>query len=280
MVARRADQEGPSGEAVVKPASAAPKAATQLSAPLAAPSQKSSSTAVRIALGTIVALVAAIGIALAFPKQKPDTSPPLKPTATQRSSGTPPAPATAAIAAPEAAVEDAPDDAVIESPTRPAGCSADRPICECCRSGRDCAPGHCDDDLKPEEGWHLRFGKAEIDGSEIGKDANVEVCTRIARPGDRISCTKMSALDAPNAKLLFANGVELQGFGIEIELRTPGDAGAHTLRAKLKRDLTRIALCQGIEIDQFSAAESGSAVNAKLLVFLDEPGAPPERCSQ
>jgi hypothetical protein len=72
-----------------------------------------------------------------------------------------------AIIAPEAAAEDAPSEATAESPTRPPGCSADLPVCECCASGRDCAPGRCDDDLNPEDDWHLRLGRAEIDGTVV-----------------------------------------------------------------------------------------------------------------
>jgi eukaryotic-like serine/threonine-protein kinase len=282
VVARLQERDGITNDAVVKPleVDAAPKADTQLSAPLAAPAQASPSKAAPIAIGAIVLALVFSAAAFVFWKPTSDPPRPLLPTATQAPTRSAAPVATAAIAAPEAAAEDAASEAAAESPARPADCSADRPVCECCPSGRDCAPGRCDDDLNPDENWHLRLGGASIDGADIGKSADVELCARIVRTGDRTTCSRMSALDANNAKLLYVTYGDLQGYGVEFELRTDTDAGTRALRAKLKGKLTRLALCEGIEVDQFSAVDSGSAGTAKLLLFLDDPVAPPEKCGR
>jgi eukaryotic-like serine/threonine-protein kinase len=280
VVARPPEREDITNDAVVKPLeSAAPRAATQLSAPLAAPARESSSKAAPIALGAIVLALAGGVAAVALWKPPPEPSPPLLPTATQAPTRSAEPRATPPIVAPEAAAEDAPNEAMAESPTRPVGCSADQPVCECCASGRDCAPGRCDEVLNPDENWIVRLGSATMDGTDVGKSADVELCARIVRAGDRTRCTRLGAPDADTAKLFYVTYGDVQGYGIEFELRSGTDAGTRTLRAKLKGKLTRLALCQGIEIDQFTAVEPGSGGTGKILIFLDDQTAPTEKCA-
>jgi len=272
VIARRSEPESLTGDAVVKPQ-------TQLSAPLNAPARESSFKAAPMLIGALL-LVALGVVGFSFLAPAKPSSPPLQPTVSAPPTrGAAPLP-TAAMPAPEAAAEDAADEPASESPTRPAECSADQPICECCRSGRDCGPGHCDDDLNPEEEWHLRVGGGIVDGIEIGNPAlNRELCVRIARVGDQPHCTMLNAPEAVNARLQNVQITELQGHGLEIELKDAADAAGRSLKARLKPKLTRLALCQGIEVDQFRAADPPGANSAKLVLFLDDPGNPPQRCS-
>ena len=280
VVAPRTERESLTDEAVVKPLAspAPPKDRTQVSAPLSEPAQKSASTTVAVTLGALLAAMAGGAWALGLFKPPPAPSPPLEPSAMLAPTKSAEPRSTAVLALPDALADDGASDALVESPTRPAGCSADRPICDCCASGRDCAPGRCDDDLNPDENWHVRLGNAWIDGTTIGKADDVELCVRIARAGDQKTCMRLNALDSSNSKLLYLNGMELQGHGVELELRTPSEAGALTLRAKLKRKLTRLALCQGIEVEPIEGADSAGGRRARLLLYLDDPVAPPERC--
>jgi len=223
----------------------------------------------------VVALLLAGGVGAGALLLRPSgpPSPPIEATSVPSAtpSQAPPRPGPLVVPTPD----DAPTEAdVIESPTRPHGCSADRPICECCPSGRDCGPGACDDGLNPDESWHLKLAGGTAFGREIGVNGlDQQLCLRIKRAGERPSCTRLAAPDAGSTPLMYVSGGELTGFGLELELRDPSDAGV-PLRAVVKRKMTRLVLCQGIDVDLLG--DGGAA--AKLRFFLDDPSAPAQAC--
>ena len=133
------------------------------------------------------------------------------------------------------------------------------------------------DVLNPDENWHLRLAGGTIDGHELGTAGkDLELCVRIARAKEHLSCTRLTAPDA-GTHLASGIGAELLGYGLELELRDSADGGAPR-RALSKRKMTRLLLCQGFDVDLLSA-DGGAAPPAKLRFYLDDPTSPSESCS-
>ena len=160
----------------------------------------------------------------------------------------------------------------------PVGCAA---LCDCCPSGRSCAPGTCSDRLEPDEGFKLRAAEiTDREGKRI-EYGMVEVCLRLAG-APAYTCMPVANGDVDAAApYLYATTTDLKAQGLDVRVRTRLEAGVYSDVAwkkdeKLADDVTRSVLCTGLVVKELSGTLG--SVRLYLDSDADDAGAV-QRCA-
>lgn len=227
-----------------------------LSAPGPAKGRRAGLLAAVGALALLVGLAAGVALKLL---RSPNPEPSASATA-------PSAAAPAAIAAPSAApsaVTEPLADAGVLLPTRPESCAEDAGLCDCCPSGRDCGEQGCAAALPEDASFRVRFARAESAGGyPVAEGTGTRLCVRPLTLDSEWRCAELSR--SKTSELTVAVR-ELTRTGLDVKVEQSSRPGVDA-RSRYRQELTRAALCQGVNITHFAGELQIEAVQ----LFLEE----------
>lgn len=222
-----------------------------------------SRTGLLLGVGALaLALGVAFGVAARWSKGGDPEAPATAPTASAPSLQ--PNAASPTALPPEALASDAGTDldAALAISALPDGCAMEAGVCACCPSGRDCG-GSCAEPLPESARFELRVDRVESAGGyPLAASSGTRVCVRTQVADAEWRCVGLAANSAERLELAAAD----IGRGVEIKVEQSARSEVNA-RARLRSNLTRLALCEGIVLDNFA----GDLQIEKVRLFLVDP---------